>query len=59
MCAGAMVYFKFKKVVIGDAKNMNGREEYLRSHGIEVVVLEDEKCEMLMSEFLANNSQTW
>lgn len=40
MCAGAIAWFKVKKCVIGDSKNMDGREGFLRGHGIEVVALQ-------------------
>jgi cytosine/creatinine deaminase len=51
MCAGAMIWFKVAKVVIGDAVNMTGREELLRSHGIEVVVLNDQRCLDLLTDY--------
>lgn len=51
MCAGAAIWFKVGKVVIGDNKNMSGREELLRSKGIEVVVLDDEECKEIWATF--------
>ncbi|PON19976.1 cytidine and deoxycytidylate deaminase zinc-binding region [Trichoderma gamsii] len=59
MCAGAMVFFGVRKVVIGENKNMAGREGYLRSHGIEVVVLGDERCERLLDDFIRNKPDIW
>jgi cytosine deaminase len=59
MCAGAAIYFQVKRVVIGENKNMTGREEYLRSHGIEVIVLNDEKCEKLMTDFINDQPHVW
>ena len=59
MCAGAAIYFQVKRVVIGENKNMSGREELLRSHGIEVIVLNDEECEKLITDFKANQPQIW
>ena len=52
MCAGAMIYFGIKKVVIAENEHMTGREELLRSHGMEVVVLDDQTCKDLMDEFI-------
>ena len=56
MCAGAAIWFQVKRVVIGENKNMSGREELLRSHGIEVVALEDKDAEVLMDEYLAKRA---
>ena len=59
MCAGAMTWFKVAKVVIGDAVNMTGREELLRSHGIDVVVLNDQKCQNLLNEYKEKYPERW
>jgi cytosine deaminase len=59
MCAGAAVFFKVKKVVIGENKNMSGREEFLRQHGIEVVILNNQACDELMTDFITNKPHLW
>lgn len=59
MCAGAMIWFKIKRVVIGDNKNMNGREELLRSHGIEVVELKNRECEEILERYAAEYPERW
>lgn len=59
MCAGAMILFGIKKVVIGENEHMSGREEFLRSHGMEVVVLNDRECKGLMDEFIQKWPNKW
>ena len=59
MCAGAMIWFKVARVVIGDAVNMSGREELLRSHGIEVVVLNDQGCQDLLQRYKEEYPERW
>lgn len=59
MCAGAVLFFQVKRVVIADNRNMSGREEFLRSHGVEVVVINDEKCIEMMRRFIEGNPQKW
>ncbi|KAF1819977.1 cytosine deaminase [Dissoconium aciculare CBS 342.82] len=59
MCAGAMVLFGIKKVVIAENSHMSGREEFLRSHGMEVVVLNDQKCVGLLNEFIEKYPEHW
>ena len=37
MCAGTIVQFRIPRVVIADATNFGGNEEFLRGRGVEVV----------------------
>jgi creatinine deaminase len=59
MCAGAIVFFKIPKVVIGENQNYCGAEEYLRAQGVEVVVLNDKKFIFMLEEFDRNNPGVW
>merc|ERR1712146_639666 len=59
MCSGAIVLYGIKRVVIGENKNFQGAEDYLRSKGVEVVVLNDEKCIEMMATFIENNQDLW
>ena len=54
-----MVLFGIKKVVIGENSHMSGREEFLRSHGMEVVVLDDQNCVKLLDEFIEKYPEQW
>ncbi len=57
MCAGAMIWFQVAKVVIGDDVNMSGREELLRSHGIEVVLLDDAETKEMMARYMEKKEE--
>lgn len=59
MCAGAAMMFQVKRVIIGENKNMSGREELLRDNGVEVVVLNDHKCEEMMTKFIEEQPNIW
>jgi cytosine deaminase len=59
MCAGTIVQFKIPKVVIGENKTFGGNEEFLRSRGVEVVVLDDGRCIELMARFKREHSDVW
>lgn len=59
MCSGAVLLYKIPRVVIGENRTFQGPEEYLRSRGVEVVVLDDEECVRMMSEFIAENPEVW
>ena len=59
MCAGTIVQFGIKRVVIGEEKNFHGNADFLRSHGVEVVVLDDLRCTNLMARFIAEQPALW
>src|SRR5436309_8421352 len=53
MCSGAIVLYKIPRVVVGENRTFQGAEEYMRSNGIEIEVVQDEECIRLMEEFIA------
>ena len=59
MCAGTIVQFGIPKVVIGETENFGGNEAFLRSHGVEVVVLNDPECINLMRQFIEEKPELW
>ena len=59
MCAGTIVQFKIPRVVIGENQTFGGNEAFLRSHGVEVVVLNDLRCVELMTQFQAEHPDIW
>lgn len=59
MCAGAVVQFKIKKVVVGEDVNFQGAPEFMREHGVEVVNLNDPGCINMMDEFIKNRPELW
>lgn len=59
MCTGAILLYKIPRVVIGENRTFMGNEAYLRSRGVEVVVLDDPDCKRLMDEFIARFPDVW
>ncbi|KAK2809421.1 cytosine deaminase [Emmonsiellopsis sp. PD_5] len=59
MCTGACILYKVARVVVGENVNFMGGEEYLRSRGVEVVVLDDEVCKGLMRRFIEEKPGLW
>ena len=59
MCSGTIVQFRIPRVVIGENRNFGGNEEFLRSNGVEVVILDDAKCTALMARFIAERPEIW
>src|SRR5690242_17751081 len=44
LCAGAVVQFGIKKVIVGKNRTFAGAEDFMKSHGVEVVNLDLAEC---------------
>src|ERR1700721_986468 len=53
MCSGAALLYKIPHIVIGENATFQGPEEYVRSQGVKVEVLQDPACIKLMRDFIA------
>jgi creatinine deaminase len=59
LCAGAVVQFGIKKVVVGEAGSAPGARDFMESHGIQVVDLDLKECRELMEEYISKNKALW
>lgn len=59
MCSGTALLYKIPKIVIGENKTFQGPEVYVRSRGVELVILDDPECIRLMEEFIAARPELW
>lgn len=59
LCAGAVVQFGIKKVIAGESRTFPGAKEFMVSHSVEVIDLNLDECEQMMSEFIENNAELW
>ncbi len=59
MCSGAILLYGIPKVVIGENRTFQGPEDYLRSRGVEIEVIDDATCRRLMEEFIAESPGLW
>jgi cytosine/creatinine deaminase len=59
MCSGAILLYGIPRVVVGENRTFMGEEIYLRSHGVEVDVLQEIVCIDLMRNFIANKPDLW
>lgn len=59
MCSGAVLLYGIPKVVIGENRTFCGPEEYVKSRGVEVSVLDNPECYQLMEKFIENNPTLW
>jgi cytosine deaminase len=59
MCSGAIVLYKIPRVVVGENKTFLGAEDYMRSQGIQVDVVQDEECIQMMTDFIRLKPELW
>jgi cytosine deaminase len=59
MCSGAILLYKIPQVVVGENRTFRGPEEYLRSRGVEVQVVDSDECFALMQDFIRNYPALW
>jgi cytosine deaminase len=59
MCTGAILLFQIPRVVVGEARTFEGDLGFLRSQGVEIMLLDDAGCIAAMEEFQARYPQVW
>ncbi|MFH1645185.1 MAG: nucleoside deaminase [Candidatus Omnitrophota bacterium] len=59
MCSGAIILYGIPRVVIGENKTFMGEEDYLKSKGVVVEVLQNEICIAMMRKFVNENPRLW
>lgn len=59
LCAGAVVQFGIKKVIVGENSTFAGAEEFMKQHGVEVTNLQNAECIELMTNFIRDNPTLW
>jgi cytosine deaminase len=59
MCSGAVLLYGIPKVVIGENRNFRGAEDYLRSRGVELLVVDNQECRQLMEAFITKSPTLW
>lgn len=59
MCSGTALLYKIPHIVIGENRTFQGPEEYLRSRGVKLTLLDDQECVGLMRDFIAARPELW
>src|SRR5712692_432614 len=59
MCAGAILLYGIPRVVVGENQTFVGEEALLRSRGVTVEVVQDERCIRMMQQFIAEHPELW
>ena len=59
MCTGAILLYGIPRVVVGENQTFMGEEDLLRSRGVAVEVVQDERCTAMMKAFIAAHPELW
>ena len=59
MCTGAILLFQIPRVVVGEAETFGGDLDFLITQGVEVTLLDDERCTAVMREFQQRYPAVW
>ncbi|MCW2874828.1 nucleoside deaminase [Actinacidiphila oryziradicis] len=59
MCSGAMLLFGVPRVVVGESRTVEAADDFLRSQGLDVTVLDDPGCYELMQRFTREQPEIW
>ena len=59
MCSGASLLYGIPRIVMGENRTFQGPEDYVRSRGVELVIVDDAECIALMREFIAAHPELW
>lgn len=59
MCSGAILLYGIPRVIVGENRTFMGDEDWLRTRGVSVEVLQDARCIELMQRFIAARPELW
>jgi len=59
MCSGAILLYKIPHVVVGENRTFQGPEDYLRSRGVHLEIIDSPQCFQLMQDFIRENEAIW
>ena len=59
MCSGAVLLYGIPRVIVGENQTFRGPEEYVRSRGVDVQVVNDPTCIAMMEDFIRSRPELW
>ncbi len=59
MCSGTVLLYGIPRVVIGENKTFKGPEDYMKSRGVELVIVDSPECKALMKQFIREKPELW
>jgi cytosine deaminase len=59
MCSGAIVLYGIRRIVVGEHRSFMGEEDWLRSRGVAIELVDDPACIALMEKFMRERPELW
>lgn len=59
MCSGAILLYKIPTVIVGENRSFRGPEDYVRSRGVDLQVVDSDECVQLMKNFMQSQPELW
>jgi len=59
MCSGTALLYRIPRIVIGENRTFRGPEDYIRSRGVMLEIIDDPECIRLMEEFIRSKPALW
>ena len=59
MCSGTALLYNIPRIVIGENRTFQGPEDYLRSRGVQLEIVDSAECVTLMQQFIAAHPELW
>ena len=59
MCSGTALLYGIPRIVIGENRTFRGPEDYVRSRGVTLTIVDDAECVKLMRDFVAARPELW
>ncbi|MEM8943995.1 MAG: nucleoside deaminase [Planctomycetota bacterium] len=59
MCSGTALLYDIPRIVIGENRTFKGPEEYVRSRGVQLELVDSDECYELMQQFIARHPNLW
>lgn len=59
MCSGAALLYRIPRIIVGENRTFRGPEEYVRSRGVILDVVDDQQCFRLMEQFIQSSPNLW
>jgi len=59
MCSGTVLLYGIPRVIVGENRTFRGPEDYVRSRGVDIVVVDSRECRDLMERFIRERPELW
>lgn len=59
MCSGTALLYDIPRIVIGENRTFQGPEDYVRSRGVQLELIDNSECYELMQQFISAHPALW